>query len=77
MKHQLKVSLAFAHSDIPTVILAITARHSLLSTSLSGVSQCLAVMVFNSGVTRKREHRASRFHISDQMIGVRLCLSAD
>lgn len=66
MKHQLKVSWAFAHSDVSTVIHAITAWHLLLSTSLSGVSRCLAVTVYNSIKDGKRERRASTFRVNDK-----------
>jgi len=77
MKHQLKVSLAFAYSDVSTVIHPITAWHLLLSTSLSGVSQCLTVMGFISGMTRSRERRASKFRINDHMMGLgSVCLPA-
>lgn len=63
IKHQLKVSGLSPRDDVSTTIRLITNRPSLVSTSLSDVSQCLTVMVLSLLFTRNRWERAPGFHV--------------
>jgi len=79
IKHQTKVSAAFACGNVATAIHLITRWPSLYLSSLSGVSRCLTVTVLSRLFTRNRWEKAPGFHVPHkwQMRGVRLILSAD
>ena len=59
---------SYRGQSLSTAIPVVTTGHSLLSTSLSEVSQCLTVMVFDSPARggRERKRRASTFRIDDK-----------
>lgn len=69
IKHPSKVSLAFACNYNSIAIHLITRWHSLRSTSLSGVSRCLAVTVLSWSLSR-RERRASTFHRINEYVSL-------
>jgi len=63
IKHQLKVSGLSPRDDVSITIRLVTNRPSLCSTSLSGVSQCLTVMVLSRLFTRNKWERAPGFRV--------------
>ena len=70
IKHQLKVSMAFASNTVSTAIHTITVQYSLRSTSLSDVSRCLTVTVLSQLLTRSSWEITSGFHSLPRFFGV-------
>ncbi len=78
IKHQTKVSIAFACGNVAPAIHLITRWPLLCLSSLSDFSRCLTVTVFPGYLHEivGKKHRASAFRISDKICVVRPILSA-